>query len=78
MCDWMSINKEKPPFDTLVIVRGNDEYGGTVYSLAYNECFPPEMGMTLITGMDYREEKEYRLPVYKAVPFEIEYWKDFE
>lgn len=79
---WYSIEKDgPPPFDTLVVVRGNvdiiDHTGknwgkAPHYALAYNDCYRPEVCMNQV--IDLPEELKDKLPIYISVPFNIEEW----
>ncbi len=71
--NWIDIDNRKPPFDTLVLVRGKDkEYIFHRYALAYNECYPPEMSMTQV--LELKKETMEKIPVFNEVPFDITEW----
>ena len=73
---FIPIEKQAPPFDTLVLVSDERKCH---YSLAYNECYPPEISMTqyleLPIGMYVTLQGKGR-QVYIEAPFEIKYWAE--
>jgi hypothetical protein len=69
---WIPVELQKPDFDTLVIVRGkHPSTGAYLYAVAYNELYPPKMGMTQVV----RAEEG---TIYPGLGFEILDWMSLE
>lgn len=71
---WYNIEELKPPYDTLVLVRGKDkEYGIYRYALASNLCYRPQINMCQVV-----ECKDIMQKYDCEIPFEIEEWMEIE
>ena len=46
---WVSFEDEKPPFDQRVLIRGELHE----LAVAFNNCYPPNVAMTVICGDKY-------------------------